>query len=218
MQYTRNTTMTKTDRDTLRSLHGRKKWEHIWAYYKLPIAIVLIVVYILGYAAYRHVTKKEDVLYLGLVNITAGSDLTEQLTTGFAEAQGLTKKQQVDLLSGLLLSAPSRGDRDLPKPRGVLSGTWKLLGAVSAQRLDVVLMDEYARDRLLADDYFLDLRTLDASFHALSGLNAGGTVLDISDTPFVRQAGFSGKVYLGVVQNAPHPERAAAYIHYLFQR
>ena len=89
--------MTKTDRDTLRSLHGRKKWEHIWAYYKLPIAIVLIVVYILGYAAYRHVTKKEDVLYLGLVNITAGSDLTEQLTTGFAEAQGLTKKQQVDL-------------------------------------------------------------------------------------------------------------------------
>ena len=103
MQYTRNTTMTKTDRNTLRSLHGRKKWEHIWAYYKLPIAIVLIVVYILGYAAYRHVTKKEDVLYLGLVNITAGSDLTEQLTTGFAEAQGLTKKQQVDLLSGLLL-------------------------------------------------------------------------------------------------------------------
>ena len=96
MQHTRNPTMTKTDRDTLRSLHGRKKWEHIWAYYKLPIAIVLIIVYILGYAAYRHVTKKEDVLYLGLVNITAGSDLTEQLTTGFAEAQCLTKKQQVD--------------------------------------------------------------------------------------------------------------------------
>lgn len=203
----------KTDRDTLRSLHGRKKWEHIWAYYKLPIAILLIVVYILGYAAYRHVTKKEDVLYLGLVNITAGSDLTEQLTTGFAEAQGLTKKQQVDLLSGLLLSESERAEEQY-----VYASEMKLLGAVSAQRLDVVLMDEYARDRLLADDYFLDLRTLDASFHALSGLNAGGTVLDISDTPFVRQAGFSGKVYLGVVQNAPHPERAAAYIHYLFQR
>ena len=48
--------------------------------------------------------------------------------------------------------------------------------------------------------------------------NAGGTVLDISEHAVVRQAGFSGKVYLGVVQNAPHPERAAAYIHYLFQR
>ena len=135
MQYTRNTTMTKTDRDTLRSLHGRKKWEHIWAYYKLPIAIVLIVVYILGYAAYRHVTKKEDVLYLGLVNITAGSDLTEQLTTGFAEAQGLTKKQQVDLLSGLLLSESA-------EEQYVYASEMKLLGAVSAQRLDVVLMDD----------------------------------------------------------------------------
>lgn len=144
---------------------------------------------------------------------TAGSDLTEQLTTGFAEAQGLTKKQQVDLLSGLLLSESERAEEQY-----VYASEMKLLGAVSAQRLDVVLMDEYARDRLLADDYFLDLRTLDASFHELSGLNAGGTVLDISDTPFVRQAGFSGKVYLGVVQNAPHPERAAAYIHYLFQR
>lgn len=152
-------------------------------------------------------------LYLGLVNITAGSDLTEQLTTGFAEAQGLTKKQQVDLLSGLLLSESEHAEEQY-----VYASEMKLLGAVSAQRLDVVLMDEYARDRLLADDYFLDLRTLDASFHALSGLNAGGTVLDISDTPFVRQAGFSGRVYLGVVQNAPHPERAAAYIHYLFQR
>ena len=158
-------------------------------------------------------TKKEDVLYLGLVNITAGSDLTEQLTTGFAEAQGLTKKQQVDLLSGLLLSESERAEEQY-----VYASEIKLLGAVSAQRLDVVLMDEYARDRLLADDYFLDLRTLDASFHTLSGLNAGGTVLDISDTPFVRQAGFSGRVYLGVVQNAPHLERAAAYIHYLFQR
>ena len=113
MQYTRNTTMTKTDRDTLRSLHGCKKWEHIWAYYKLPIAIVLIVVYILGYTAYRHVTKKEDVLYLGLVNVTAGSDLTEQLTTGFAETQGLTKKQQVDLLSGVLALVRKRGEETL---------------------------------------------------------------------------------------------------------
>lgn len=88
-------------------------------------------------------------LYLGLVNITAGSDLTEQLTTGFAEAQGLTKKQQVDLLSGLLLSESERAEEQY-----VYASEMKLLGAVSAQRLDVVLMDEYAQDRLLADDYF----------------------------------------------------------------
>ncbi len=94
----------------------------------------------------------------------------------------------------------------------------KLLGAVSAQRLDVVLMDEYARTGCwLMIIFSICGRWMRLSVHCRV-LNAGGTVLDISDTPFVRQAGFSDKVYLGVVQNAPHPERAAAYIHYLFQR
>ena len=205
--------MTNTDLDTLRSLHGRKRWEHIWAYYKLPIVIALIIVYMFGYAAYRHLTKKEDVLYLGLVNVTAGSDLTEQLTIGFSESQQLTQKQQVNLLSGLLLTESENADEQY-----VYASEMKLLGAVSAQRMDVILMDAAARDELLAEDYFLDLRTLDASFGDLPGLNENGTVLDISDTLFIKQAGFSGRVYLGVVQNAPHPERAAAYIRYLFQR
>lgn len=205
--------MTNTDLDTLRSLHGRKRWEHIWAYYKLPIVIALIIVYMFGYAAYRHLTKKEDVLYLGLVNVTAGLDLTEQLTAGFSENQQLTQKQQLSLLSGLLLTESEKTDEQY-----VYASEMKLLGAVSAQRMDVILMDASARDELLAEDYFLDLRTLDASFVNLTGLNQNGTVLDISDTPFIKQAGFSGNVYLGVVQNAPHPERAAAYIRYLFQR
>ncbi len=205
--------MTNTDLDTLRSLHGRKRWEHIWAYYKLPIVIALIIVYIFGYAAYRHLTKKEDILYLGMVNVATGADLTEQLTTGFAENQQLTQKQQVNLLSGLLVTKSENADEQY-----VYASEMKLLGAVSAQRMDVILMDAAARDELLADDYFLDLRTLDASFSDLPGLNENGTVLDISDTLFIKQAGFSGRVYLGIVQNAPHPERAAAYIRYLFQR
>lgn len=205
--------MTNTDLDTLRSLHGHKRWEHIWAYYKLPIVIALIVVYIFGYATYRHLTKKEDILYLGMVNVAAGADLTEQLTTGFAENQKLAKKQQVNLLSGLLVTKSENADEQY-----VYASEMKLLGAVSAQRMDVILMDAAARDELLAENYFLDLRALDASFGDLPGLNENGTVLDISDTLFIKQAGFSGRVYLGVVQNAPHPECSAAYIRYLFQR
>ena len=101
MRQMRNRTMKSADLATLRSLHGRKRWEHIWAYYKLPIIGILIVLYIFGYAAYRHFTKKEAVLYVSLVNISAGSDLTGQLTDGFAQDAHLTKKQQVNLLTGL---------------------------------------------------------------------------------------------------------------------
>lgn len=205
--------MPKTDLETLRSLHGRKKWEHLWAYYKLPLVLILIALYVIGYISYRNLTRKEDVLYLAMVNVSAGSDLTEQLTDGFVQEQQLTRKQQVNLLEGLLLSENDSADEQY-----VYASEMKLLGAISAQRLDIVLMDEKACAALQEEGYFLDLRTLDSSFGQLDGLNDAGTALNISDTPFLSPAGFSGKIYLGVVQNAPHPERSAAYIRYLLQQ
>ena len=205
--------MPKTDLETLRSLHGRKKWEHLWAYYKLPLVLILIALYVIGYISYRNLTRKEDVLYLAMVNVSAGSDLTEQLTDGFAQEQQLTGKQQVNLLEGLLLSESDSADEQY-----VYASEMKLLGAISAQRLDIVLMDEKACAALQEEGYFLDLRTLDSSFGQLDGLNDAGTELNISDTPLLSPAGFSGKIYLGVVQNAPHPERSAAYIRYLLQQ
>ena len=50
--------------------------------------------------------------------------------------------------------------------------------------------------------------------------NPGGAPanLAVAASRLGAQTAFIGRVYLGVVQNAPHPERAAAYIHYLFQR
>ena len=213
MRQMRNRTMKSADLATLRSLHGRKRWEHIWAYYKLPIIGILIVLYIFGYAAYRHFTKKEAVLYVNLVDISAGSDLTGQLTDGFAQYAHLTKKQQVNLLTGLIINETANADEQY-----VYASELKLLAAVSAQQLDVILMDTAARDQLQDEEYFLDLRTLDADFSSLDELSADGVTLDISDTPLIAQAGFEESVYLGVIANAPHPERAAAYIRYLLQQ
>ena len=150
MRQMRNRTMKSADLATLRSLHGRKRWEHIWAYYKLPILGILIVLYIFGYAAYRHFTKKEAVLYVSLVNISAGSDLTGQLTDGFAQYAHLTKKQQVNLLTGLIINETANADEQY-----VYASELKLLAAVSAQQLDVILMDTAAREQLQGEEYFL---------------------------------------------------------------
>ena len=205
MRQMRNRTMKSADLATLRALHGRKRWEHIWAYYKLPIIGILIVLYIIDISP-----KKEAVLYVSLVNISAGSDLTGQLTDGFAQYAHLTKKQQVNLLTGLIINETANADEQY-----VYASELKLLAAVSAQQLD--LMDTAARDQLQDEEYFLDLRTLDADFSSLDELSADGVTLDISDTPLIAQAGFEEPVYLGVIANAPHPERAAAYIRYLLK-
>ena len=190
--------------ETLRRLHGKKRLEHIWTYYKLPIVLVLVLAYIVGYVAYRQTTKKEDVLYLALVNLAPGSELTQQLTEGFAEEQGLTEKQQVYLYSGLLLSESEGADQEY-----VYASEMRIMAAIAAQQLDVVLMDAEARDAFAAQGYLMDLSQLDPAY--------SGQWMELSDARLIQEAGFSQAVYLGVLGNAPHPEWAKEYIEYLIQ-
>ena len=187
---------------TLRQLHGWKRLDHIWTYYKLPIVLAAIALYMVGYLAYRQATRKEDVLYLALVNVVPGDTLTGQLTDGFAQDQGLTGRQQVYLYSGLLLSAGEGADEEY-----VYASKMRITAAITARRLDVVLMDAKARDAFAAQGYLADLSGLDP------GLD--GLWLDVSASPLIEAAGFPEAVYLGVLANAPHPERAAAFIDYL---
>lgn len=201
--------MSRADWETIRSLHGRKRWEHIWTYYKMPIILVLIAVYIVGYFGYRQATRKENVLYLAMVNVSAGEDLTEELTEGFLARQGLdSSKQEVYLYNGLLLS-------ETADQQYVYASRMKILGALAADQLDVVLMDAEARDAFLEQGYLADLRTLDPALAGAEGLDEAGLWLDVSAAPCITAAGFSGRVYLGVILQAPHPEQSAAFIHYL---
>lgn len=201
--------MSRTDWETIRSLHGKKRWEHIWMYYKMPIILFVIAVYILAYIGYRQATRKEEVLYLALVNVSAGEDLTEALTGGFLAQQGLDSgKQEVYLYNGLLLS-------ETADQQYVYASRMKILGALAANQLDLVLMDAEARDAFLEEGYLADLRTIDPGLEGAEGLDRSGLWLDVSDAPMLAAAGFSGRVYLGVILESPHPDRSAAFIHYL---
>ena len=200
--------MAKAEWETLRSLHGRKRLEQIWTYYKLPIFLVLLAIYAVCYIGYRQATRKNEVLYLAMVNVSAGQQLTEQLTQGFLDQQGLTQKDDVYLYNGLLLS--EEADQQY-----VYASQMKIMGALAADQLDVVLMDAEARDAFLEEGYLADLRTLDPGLADQPGLDGSGLWLNVSDAPMIQAAGFPDKVYLGVIIQAPHPEEAAAFIRYL---
>ena len=200
--------MAKAEWETLRSLHGRKRLEQIWTYYKLPIFLVLLAIYAVCYIGYRQATRKNEVLYLAMVNVSAGQQLIEQLTQGFLDQQGLTQKDDVYLYNGLLLS--EEADQQY-----VYASRMKIMGALAADQLDVVLMDAEARDAFLEEGYLADLRTLDPGLADQPGLDGSGLWLNVSDAPMIQAAGFPDKVYLGVIIQAPHPEEAAAFIRYL---
>ena len=60
------------------ALHRLKGWEklrYILDYYKLPIILVGILLYIVVWFTIKTVTKKDVVLYLGLVNVAQRRNL-----------------------------------------------------------------------------------------------------------------------------------------------
>ena len=90
---------------SVKDVHGIAKISYIWEYYKLPIAIACILLYIAGYIIYSNVTHKDTVLYTALVNVAVSDSFTEELNTDFLVYLGAdARKEQVMIYSDLYLA------------------------------------------------------------------------------------------------------------------
>ena len=131
-----------------------KKAEHIYTYYKWPILLGLIALIALGSVLHRQLTKKEPVLCLALANVAVGEDLEDELTDGFLRFLGAdAKKREVYLYRDLYLSDSA----DTLNHEYAYASKMKLMGAVSAGKLDLVLMNREAYDLLSRSGYLLEL-------------------------------------------------------------
>ena len=222
-----------------RAMSPAEKLDYIVSYYKWPILLAVICVLILGSAAHRQLTKKDPVLYLALADVVAGEDLADALTTGFLRTEGLNlRRQEVYLYRDLYLS----DEADVLNHEYAYASRMKLMGAVQAQKLDVVLMNREAYDLLSAGGYLLDLCELVPDGDPLRALlvtnavvvsdnaiewqlneadaheritESGPNGLALSDCPLFRTAGFEEAVYAGVIANSPRPAEALRYLQYL---
>ena len=137
-----------------RAMRPEKKLEHIWTYYKWPILLAAILLLILGSVLHRQLTKKESVLCLALANVAVGEDLEDELTDGFLRFLGAdAKKREVYLYRDLYLSDSA----DTLNHEYAYASKMKLMGAVSAGKLDLVLMNREAYDLLSRGGYLLEL-------------------------------------------------------------
>lgn len=230
---------------TLQSLHGKKKLQYIWDYFKLPLAVPGIILYVIIYISYRHFTYQEPVLYTALVNVNAGENLTRQLNEDFLDAMGInTSQNKLYLYSGLYLT----DDENNAYHAYTYASRIKILAAIEGELLDVVLMDQESFDAFSQNGYLCNIDELlraeapsfykdiepfivtntfiaeDNSFE----LQFDSTIpyravteeypmgLDISQTGFMKQAGFPETVYLGIIANSPRKDTALAYLLYLF--
>ncbi|MCI6091670.1 hypothetical protein MR781_03790 [bacterium] len=230
--------------EKLKTLHGPQKIRYIWDYYKLPIVVLCILLYILGYSLYGHFTHKEKILYTALVNVSASDSLTEQLSTGFLDSLDQdTSKTTMQLYTGLYLT----DDETNPYHEYTYASRMKILASIDGKQLDVVLMNKEAFDAFSQNGYLCDLEELLSSedvdlYNRLKPHLVTNTVilednstdlqldpsityqavteehpfgLDLSQTSMISDAGFSDIVYLGIIANSPRTEEAIDYVRYL---
>ena len=162
-------------RAAFQAMSPGKKLEHILTYYKAPILLALLLLFILGSVGYLR---------------SAGLDET---------------RQEVYLYRDLYLS----DNADVVNHEYAYASRMKVMGAIQANKLDLVLMNREAYDLCSRNGY---LMALDAWLPALDAAEAG---LDVSRLPLIASAGFPEATYLGVLANCERLDACADYLAYL---
>lgn len=151
-------------RDAFRKMNFREKLDYIFTYYKLPILLGVIALAVIGSAAHRQLTKKEAVLYTAFINVSVGELLEDTLTAQFvAQSDKSARKSEVYLYRDLYLS----DDASFVNHEYAYASRLKLLGAINAKKLDLVLMNREGYDILSQNGYLMELSELTAGNEAL---------------------------------------------------
>ena len=208
-----------------------------FAMFFVVVAFFLLAcfVYLLASGIHNALTQKSPVVYLAYLNISVGDDMDGYLSDGFISDLGRNpEKEEVYRYFNLYVSDnPSAENHEYAYTSGL-----KLLAAINAKQLDLVLMNKEAYDLCSANGYLLDLAHVssfdnlptdiqalitenlviqeDNSIEFSLGETDSYTAVtqtvanawNVSSLPQFQQAGFSGDVYLGIIANTPRLEMA----------
>ena len=229
-----------------KDVHGAARIRYLFDYYKFPLVLIGIVIYTIIWGFGRNASRQDYGLYLGLVNVVASDDLSAQLEKGLsaqtAPEEEKSSPSAVFLYRNLFLTTNTQSEYH----QYTYATRMKILAAINAEQMDLVLMDREAFDAFSQNGYLTDLSALlsgleeeadlmpmlvkniyieeDNSTDMLLGTadryeavtKEGMYGLDLSRaSALISSAGFSGTVYLGIVENSPRKEAAVRYLRYL---
>ena len=207
----------KADRKAaFKKMRFSKKLEYIFAYYKLPIVLILIALIASGTVLFHAITRKNNLLYLGFANVSVGEDMEAFLTDGFIKYDGANpKKNQIYTYTGLYLS----DDPAAENHEYSYASRLKMIAAVNAKQMDIVLLNKESYDLLSRNEYLLDLSAFlqkeDPDLYARVSPYVTGSALQVSELPSFYEAGFPEPVYLCVIANSPRCDEVIDYLAYV---
>lgn len=159
---------------SLSEMSTAAKLKYFFSYYTIHTLLVLLALVIGISVLVRVVRKKDVILYVGLTNTAIGSVLEGRLTDGFTEAAGFDRRRvEVVLYKDLYISDNAAGENH----EYAYASQLKLMGAINAQKMDMVLMNRESYDVLSGKGYLMDLTVLLADADpALRGILQPGLV------------------------------------------
>lgn len=230
--------------DNLDTLHGKKKIQHLLTYYKFPLTLLCLIVYFTGRMIYGHLTCKDTLLYTALVNVNAGETLTQQLGGDFITYLNAEESDyELQLYTGLYLTDNVFSEwheynyASRMKILATIEGKMMDVVLMNREAFDAFSQSGYLLDlndflssqdmdlyqvlkpALVANIVILEDNTddmvLDAAlpYKAITEEHYFG--LDLSETSYIRQAGFDDTVYLGIIANTPRGNTVIKYLEYL---
>lgn len=155
----------RANREAFRKMNRREKIDYIFTYYKLPIFTVLIAATVLIHSAVRIITRKETVLCMAFTNVAVGEDLMAEMTDSYLlETERDLKKNEIIVYGDLYLSSD-------PAPENhqfAYASKLKVLAAINARQLDLVLMNREAYDLMSSSGFLLELDDVLAMYPGLN--------------------------------------------------
>ena len=139
-----------------KEVHGLGKVRYLFDYYKLPLLLAGILLYVIIWSAWRSAHAQEVCLYVGLVNFAPSEELIRTLTEDYVQEADYPEGKNIYLYRGLYLSADETSEYHAYS----YATRMKILGALDAEKLDVVLMDRESFDSFSQNGYLEDLSLL----------------------------------------------------------
>lgn len=229
-------------REAFRAMSIPQKAEYIFAYYKLPLVLLLIAIVALGSVAKYFLTHKNAVLYAAYANVTLTDEQDSDLFDGFLDSIGVNqRKNEVYRYRDLYLVEVD----DTVDHQYSYASRIKTLAAIDAEELDIVLMNKAAYDLLSNSGYLMDLEKVISDNPSLLPvranlvqnvvvlednrveveLNEADTYEAVTEDAFnaldvtevlTSENDLTGTVYLGIIGNSPRLDAVVSFITYLY--
>lgn len=230
-------------RAAFRAMSLPQKAEYIFAYYKLPLVLALVVLVAIGSVGRYVLTHKEPLLYVAYANVELSEEDDARIFDGYLRERGANPHTtQVSRYYDLYLCDPE-GSVD---HQYSYASRVKLLATIDAEELDVVLMSKGSYDLLSHIGYLADLQELLSADPSLSSqvedllqtndviiednqveLDLGEAdayeattepcvnAIEVNALPAFASIDLTEQLYLGVIGNTPRTDEVLALIAYL---